>query len=143
MIAAEQWYEYQENYQKYGFDMKPPEPEKPVRRKGAVITAKDRMRLVGLLIAAGVLCIGLIVATAYAASIQYDINKIAAANSVLQMENENLSIQIDSANNIQTIEAKAMKLGMVYPKKNQIVYLNKGKAPNAEVGAATKAQTYN
>lgn len=28
MIAPERWYEYQKNYQKYGFDMKPqPEPE--------------------------------------------------------------------------------------------------------------------
>ena len=33
MIDAERWYEYQKNYQKYGFDMKPrPEPELEPRR---------------------------------------------------------------------------------------------------------------
>jgi len=136
MIAAEQWQEYQENYQKYGFDMEPPKPKKPVKPKGMTMTAKDKARLMVLLIVAGVLCIGLIVATAYAASIQYDINQITAANNSLQMENENLSVQIDSANNIRTIETKAMKLGMVYPKKSQIVYLTRAQTTNSEVASA-------
>ena len=34
MIAAERWYEYQKNYQKYGLDMKPqPEREDRSRRR--------------------------------------------------------------------------------------------------------------
>ena len=50
MIDPERWYEYQRNYQKYGFDMKPkPEPEPaPTKRteaekncQGAVSVARE------------------------------------------------------------------------------------------------------
>ena len=76
MIAAEKWYEYQENYQKYGFDMKPKEPRKKVKKPKPGISAKDKMRLLALTVVVGVLCIGLIVTTAFAATIKYETNNL-------------------------------------------------------------------
>ena len=55
MIAAEKWYEYQENYQKYGFDMKPERPRKPKRKPKSTITAKDKLRILVFTLVLGVL----------------------------------------------------------------------------------------
>ena len=46
MIDPERWYEYQRNYQKYGFDMKPkPEPEPaPTKRTRQEKLSRCRFR---------------------------------------------------------------------------------------------------
>ena len=124
MIEAQKWYEYQENYQKYGFDMKPRRPRRPKRKPKSTITAKDKMRLLALTVVTGVICIGLIITTAYAASIKYDTNQLIKENNALEAEIENLNVQIYSVNNIEAIEKKATnKLGMKYPSSKKIVYL--------------------
>lgn len=144
MIAAEKWYEYQESYQKYGLDMKPKQPRKRPKKKKAVITAKDKARLLLLTITAGILCIGLIISTAYAASIKYSINETIRQNSALEAEIEMLNVKIYSANNIGAIEKKAInELGMVYPKSKQIIYLDPTENPGADFASNLKKQAYN
>ena len=57
MLAAEKWYAYQENYQKYGLDMRPVE-EKKIRtrtEKDAAISVQDKLRLLVLVVLLGVL----------------------------------------------------------------------------------------
>ena len=57
MLAAEKWYTYQENYQKYGLDMRPAE-EKKIRtrtEKDAVISVQDKLRLLILVVFLGML----------------------------------------------------------------------------------------
>ena len=51
MISAEKWYEYQENYKRYGFDMKPRTQKKisEVNVKSG-INAKDKALLVALVL---------------------------------------------------------------------------------------------
>lgn len=142
MIAAEKWYEYQENYQKYGFDMKPKKPRKKAKKKESV-TAKDKLRLLGLTVVVGILCIGLIITTAFAASIKYETNQMIKENHALQAEIENLEIQIYSMNNIESIEKKATeKQGMIYPKSKQIVYLTDEKIPEKGFADTLKKQAY-
>ena len=144
MIAAEKWYEYQENYQKYGFDMKPKQPRKKVKKNKNRVTAKDKVRLMALTVVVGVVCIGLIITTAFAASIKYTTNRIIEENNALEAEIENLNVKIYSSNNIEAIEQKAMKeLGMTYPSSNQIVYLSKGEKPDKGFAATLKEQAYN
>ena len=94
MIPAEQWYEYQESYKKYGFDMKPRETKVNKQKPKAVISAKDKTRLIMLIVFLGTLCIGIIVSTAYAAKLQYDINTILNENNILQGEIDNLNVAI-------------------------------------------------
>lgn len=144
MIAAEKWYEYQENYQKYGFDMKPKEPRKKVRKPKPGITPKDKMRLLALTVVVGILCIGLIVTTAFAATIKYETNKIIEKNNAIEAEIENLNVKIYSSNNIEAIEKKATKtLGMVYPSSKQIVYLTKDEKPDKSFASTLKEEAYN
>lgn len=144
MIEAEKWYEYQENYQKYGFDMKPKQPKKKVKQPKSKITAKDKMHLMLFTVLIGILCIGLIITTAFAASIKYDTNQMIKQNNALEAEIENLNVKIYSSNNIEALEKRATeKLGMVYPSSKQIVYLTEDEKPDKGFADTLRKQAYN
>jgi len=146
MLAAEKWYAYQENYQKYGLDMRPAEEKKIRERteKEAVISVKDKLRLLVLIVAMGALFAGVVAATAYGAKIQYNINTLQAQSSQVQGEIENLNVKIKSATNIQTIEEKASAMGMVYPKLTEYVYIDGGASePVQDFALALMEQAYN
>lgn len=144
MIPAEQWYEYQESYKKYGFDMKPRETKVSKQKPKAVISAKDKTRLIMLIVFLGTLCIGIIVSTAYAAKLQYDINTILNENNILQGEIDNLNVAIKKESNIAIIEEKATsELGMIYPQGSQIVRLGEKKVEVSDFAMTLKEQAYN
>ena len=144
MIPAEQWYEYQESYKKYGFDMKPRETKVNKQKPKAVISAKDKTRLIMLIVFLGTLCIGIIVSTAYAAKLQYDINTILNENNILQGEIDNLNVAIKKESNIAIIEEKATsELGMIYPQGSQIVRLGEKKVEVSDFARTLKEQAYN
>ena len=144
MIAAEKWYEYQENYQKYGLDMKPKTPKKKVKRQKTGITAKDKARLLLLTVVVGVLCIGLIISTAFAASIKFETNRVIEKNNALEAEIENLNVKIYSSNNIEAIEKKASdQLGMLYPSSKQIIYVTEDEKPDGNFADTLKEEAYN
>ncbi|PWM67974.1 MAG: hypothetical protein DBX38_02660 [Eubacteriales Family XIII. Incertae Sedis bacterium] len=144
MIPAEQWYEYQESYKKYGFDMKPRETKVNKQKPKAVISAKDKTRLIMLIVFLGTLCIGIIVSTAYAAKLQYDINTILNENNILQGEIDNLNVAIKKESNIAIIEEKATsELGMIYPQGSQIVRLGEKKVEVSDFAMTLKEQAYN
>ena len=144
MIPAEKWYEYQESYKKYGFDMKPRETKVNKQKPKAVISAKDKTRLIMLIVFLGTLCIGIIVSTAYAAKLQYDINTILNENNILQGEIDNLNVAIKKESNIAIIEEKATsELGMIDPQGSQIVRLGEKKVEVSDFAMTLKEQAYN
>lgn len=144
MIPAEQWYEYQESYKRYGFDMKPQEVKVNKQKPKSVLSAKDKARLLILILFAGVLCAGIIVSTAYAAKLQYDINSIMNQNDILQGEIDNLNVALKKENNIAAIEEKAInELGMMYPYESQIVHLGEKKTEVSDFAMTLKEQAYN
>ena len=147
MMAAEKWYEYQDSYKRYGFDMKPKTEKKgniKSKSSSAVMNAKDKFRLVLLTVFIGVLCIGLILSTAYAASVKYHINTMIKENAVIQGEIENLNVKIESSSNIQIIEARATtELGMLYPTAEQLVFINETGETVKDFALVLKEQAYN
>lgn len=147
MMAAEKWYEYQDSYKRYGFDMKPRTQKKEtIQSKGSNtgINAKDKYRLLLLTVFVGVLCIGVILTTAYAASVKYHINTMIKENEVLQGEIENLNVKIESASNIQIVESKATtELGMTYPTPEQLVYIDGTQQKVKDFALVLKEQAYN
>ena len=147
MMAAEKWYEYQDSYKRYGFDMKPrTEKKENIKSKNSNtgINAKDKFRLVMLTIFAGILCVALILSTAYAASVKYNINTLIKENTVMQGEIENLNVKIESASNIQIIEARATaELGMTYPTAEQLVFIDGSKETVKDFALVLKEQAYN
>lgn len=143
MIAAEQWYQYQENYQKYGFDMKPKTERKKPEPKKRAFSEKDKMRILALIVALGVLFIGMIITTAFAATIQYNTNAIINENHVIQTEIENLEVKLHVATNIEAVETKAVEQGMVYPETNQVVHLSASEKVPEGFAQMMKNQAYN
>jgi len=147
MMAAEKWYEYQDSYKRYGLDMKPRTVKKETiksKTPGAGINAEDKFRLLLLTVLIGLLCIGVILTTAYAASVKYHINTMIKENEVIQGEIENLNVKIESASNIQIVESKAtMELGMIYPTPEQLVYIDGNQEAVKDFALVLKEQAYN
>jgi cell division protein FtsL len=147
MIAAEKWYEYQTSYRKYGLDMKPTTKESVAalpKEAKRMIDAKDKGRLMALTVFVGLICICLIVMAAYSAQVKYNINGVLAQSDKLQGEIDNLSVQINSASNITSIENKAeTRLGMVYPTSDQITYIETGKETITGFAQTLKQIAYN
>ena len=153
MIDPERWYEYQRNYQKYGFDMKPkPEPEpaptKRTRQRKTVkvpfpLASGKKMAFSGV-VAIGVVMIMLIIVTDYAANIRYDINSMIKENNALEGEIENLQAQMYTTNNINYVENKAVsELGMTYPDTSDKVYITVDDVPEKGFSDVLKEKAYN
>ena len=144
MIAAEQWYQHQESYQKYGLDMKPKTERKKPQPQKRVFTEKDKVRILALIIAVGILCVGMIITTSFAAQIKYDTNSKLAENHLLEAEIGGLNVELYAATSIDTVEKKATKsLGMVYPENKQVVYISGKKVPEDGFAQTMKNQAYN
>ena len=150
MIAAERWYEYQKNYQKYGLDMKPqPEREERSRRrrsakKPSISAGEGKKAALSLVMIAGIARIMLIIITAYSANLQYNINSMLKENRALAGEIENLQVKVYSANNIEYVESKATgELGMVYPSESSKVYITNDDIPEEGFADMLREKAYN
>ena len=109
------------------------------QRKKAEMTARDRGRILMALFVAGIIALGIIVAAAYGAAVNYNNNKLRDSNAALQGEVEMLEIQ--SANNIAEIQSRAEgELGMAYPGADQLVLLSQT-AGESTVGQSLRATT--
>ncbi|MBR6014532.1 MAG: hypothetical protein IK059_00455 [Firmicutes bacterium] len=149
MFAAEKWYEYEENYIKYGIDLDADRDYKRERKKAKkakrhIASAKDRKRAMMYVIVLATVCIGVVIAGAYAASLKYQINSLIASNTEIEKDIETLNVEIKTANNISTIEERALtELGMVYPSTGEIVYVMGEEEPATEFAMLMKDQAYN
>ena len=108
------------------------------QRKKAERTARDRSRILLALFVAGMLALGIIIAAAYGASVNYNNNKLRDSNAALKGEVEMLEIQIQSANNIAEIQERAeAELDMLYPAADQLVVLSQT-AVAVDIGQALR-----
>ena len=102
------------------------------QRKKAEMTARDRGRILMALFVAGIIALGIIIAAAYGAAVNYNNNKLRDSNAALQGEVEMLEIQIQS-------RAEG-ELGMAYPGVDQLVLLSQT-AGESTVGQSLRATT--
>lgn len=92
----------------------------------------------------GLICIIMVVVTAYAAELRVENNALISENEAVQGEIDTLNVKIKSANNIEHIEKIATsKLGMVYPSEGECVYLKSSDAPEGNFAMVIKEQAYN
>lgn len=156
MIAPEQWYEYQKQYQKYGIDMKPESDRVPIseRRKkkkkallsrGVVLNVSSDHRLMLYVISiCVVILMSIVIIASASAKITYDINKIKAENEVLSGEIEDLDVQILSSSTITYIEGQARgELGMKSADAKHCVYLSSIDTPEEGFADILKEKAYN
>ena len=152
MMEAEKWYEYQKEYQKYGLDMKPERQRQPrsrQQRRTVVINPEIRNRIESRKLAfatvgiAGILCIFIIMVTAFCASLQYDINQMNKDNNAVAGEIENLEAQLYSVSNIGVVESTATDtLGMKYPSEKKRIYLYSDDIPQNGFAEVLRDKAY-
>ena len=103
----------------------------------------DKKRILLSAIMVGIVCILMVVFTAYSAELRCENNALIAENEALQGEIDTLSVKIKSANNIDHIEKVAtQKLGMVYPGEGECVYVCNEDAPEGNFAMIIKEQAY-
>ncbi len=155
MIAPEQWYEYQRQYQKYGIDMKPQSDRKekrekrrrektnPFSREMVFTFGNDRKIMLSMVLIGAIVLVFAVLMTSYAAKITFDINKAKAQNDVIMGEIEDLDVKILSTSNICYIESQAKnKLGMKNAGKN-CVYIAADEVPDEGFAEILKDKAYN
>ncbi len=105
---------------------------------------KEKCKIISLIIVGGLLCIAIILSTAYSAAIKYKINTIQKENNLIIGEIENLTVKINNGKNIQLIEQRAQsELGMVYPMPDQFVYVSSDPEKLHDFAAVMKERAYN
>lgn len=103
----------------------------------------DKKRILLGAIMIGIVCILMVVFTAYSAELRCENNALIAENEALQGEIDTLNVKIKSANNIDHIEEVAtQKLGMVYPEEGECVYVSNEDAPESNFAMIIKEQAY-
>ncbi len=145
MMTAEQWYEYQDTYKRYGLEMQPKQLNRIASREAAkpVFTTGEIGRVLTAMILIGALVIGVIVASAYCASVKYENNALIKENAQLENDIRDLNVKLNMAANINTVEQRALdELGMVYPSPSQFVFLTDEETPGGDFAFAIKEIAY-
>lgn len=152
MIAPEEWYEYQRQYQKYGLDMKPQyereernvrKRTRPLKKDVAVVVGSDKKTALALIVAGLIVFIMIVVMTAYASSIRYQINKVEAQNETLWTEIKNLESKASNQSDMSYIEGKAAKkLGMVSASTENTVFITTDDLPEPGFADLIKEKAY-
>ncbi len=144
MVTAEQWYEGEENYMNFGLENgKVKRPATKTRKKNS-LRAKDRARFMLYVIVLAIVCIGVVISGAYAATLKCSINSLISENDKIEKEIETLNVEIKSANNLTSIEEKAVgELGMIYPGPGEIVYVMDEPETDGRFGLLLMEQAYN
>ena len=105
--------------------------------------ANSQKRMLINIVVIGLICVFIVVLTAYATELRVDNNRLIANINVLQGEVDTLNVRIKQANNIEHIEQVAVKqLGMVYPDGDQCVYVSQEEAPSGNLAMLIRENAY-
>jgi len=141
MMMSEQLYEQRIKKEKYAFDVRPAKAVK--HRISEAASAKDRKRVLATIVVCAMICLGLIVSAAYGAAINYSNNQMKNENKALSGEVDSLKVEIQSANNVASIEKKAKsKLGMVYPKGKHYVVVTGKEKPDSDFASLLREEAF-
>ncbi|MCR4600273.1 MAG: cell division protein FtsL [Clostridia bacterium] len=133
MNAAQDWSRYEEEYKRYGLDMRPaPSADDPAVKRKKIkkenakpelrVTTHDRNVMISLVLAIAVCMIAIIFFRAYAANINYKISSLNQQIEALNDDIDNLNVKLKTGSSLDQIEAYAVSnLGMGYPNKDNNV----------------------
>lgn len=106
--------------------------------------SKENRKIMKSCIFIGVLIIAIVFLKAYAAQIQRENNVLISENTKIKEAITAYNSKIKEANSIKNIEEVARtKLGMVYPKEGEYVYLSKEAKPKENLAYLIKSKAYN
>lgn len=105
---------------------------------------QDKKRILTGTVLIGLICILMVVITAYSAELKCENNELLTSNEAVQGEIDTLTVKIKSANNIEHIEEVAtQELGMVYPSEGECVYVSEADMPDENFAMELREQAYN
>lgn len=106
--------------------------------------AYEKRKILFYMFGIGIICIIIVVLTAYSTDLKYDNNILMRENKALKGEVDTLNVRIESANNIEYIEKTASEeLGMIYPEEGECVYLDREDRPDANFAMLIRERAYN
>ena len=157
MIAPQEWYDYQKQYQKYCLDMKPQSERVPVRRRRkeakktsllsdivSIPKTGDRKLVMTVLLIGILVILMLVVTSSYAAKLTYDINRLQVENDALIGEIEDLDVKMMSSNSISYIEETARtEMGMKSAGADNCVFISAEDAPEEGFADILKQKAFN
>jgi len=135
MSAAQEWQKYEENYLKYGVELRPEETEADRRRKQKAaqkkeqkskirVKSSDRVLVLLLIFAVAVCAFMVICLQAMQSDINYRIYTLNQEAENITGEIDNLKVTLNSKAEMKSIESYAVKnLGMTYPDQSQYEYV--------------------
>ena len=104
---------------------------------------QSRRKIIIAIILLGMICVSIVMFTAYATELRVGNNKLIDNIEALQSEVDSLHVRIKQANNIERIEEVATtQLGMVYPDGDQCVYLAQQEEPIGNLAMVIKENAY-
>lgn len=145
MMTASEWNRKHQAYEdgEYGYDIQVQPKHRSSKRTGVVLSARDKRFILRSILIIGIMCIGVVITSAFVASVTYQNNELKAQNQALQSEVDSLQMEVDSATNLSTIASKASdKLGMVYPEGSKYVEITSADKTQTNFAASLKKQAY-
>ena len=116
---------------------------RPLKQDVAVVVGNDKKTALALIVAGLIVFIMIVVMTAYASSIRYQINKVEAQNETLWTEIKNLESKASNQSDMSYIEGKAAKkLGMVSASTENTVFITTDDLPEPGFADLIKEKAY-
>ncbi len=104
---------------------------------------RNRFKIIGIMIITAAICIAYVGLNAYSSKLQYEINKINSEIQTTTYKAANLEVSIKSATSIDTLESRAMEMGLVYPSFDRIVTIRSANTQFRDFATALKQNAYN
>ncbi|MBK5253465.1 MAG: hypothetical protein JJE03_03215 [Peptostreptococcaceae bacterium] len=117
---------------------------KAVNKKSISISTGEKSKAIINIILTGLVCIAIVLLSAYSADLKNANNNLAKENVYVQSEIDSLNIRIGEASKIDYIENIAStELGMVYPDPDKCIHVTEEDMPEESLAAIIKDGAYN
>lgn len=117
---------------------------KTLRKKNTVISTGEKSKAIINIILTGIVCIAIVLLSAYSADLKNGNNNLAKENGYVQSEIDSLNIKIGEASKIDYIEEVAStELGMVYPDPDKCIHVTEEDMPEESLATVIKNGAYN
>lgn len=106
--------------------------------------AKQNSRMLAIVIIAGIMCLMMVVMSAFAANLNQENNQLQKKNDYIQAEVDSLNTKINDASNINKIEKTATeKFGMVHSESQNCITIGDSKSSSkTNLASAIKDEAY-
>jgi len=115
-----------------------------IHKNNAMSLDFDKPRMVMSIVLLGIICIAIVVMSAYSANLQKTNSAFETKNEFVQAEIDSINMQISEATKIDNIEKTAVsEYGMVYPDASNCITISNTDTEDINLAATIKDEAYN